>query len=375
MKLYEFVAKSVFAEHGIPTPEGTVVSSEEDIGDIQISFPVAVKSQILTGGRGKAGGIKFATNTEELKKSVRELLGATIKGYQVDQVLVEEKLDIDEEFYIGVTIDRSSRCPVAIASASGGVDIEEVAEKTPERVVKKKVDPLTGLRAHQANYIMKKIGMSGKKMLHASQLLQKLYTIFVHYDAELTEINPLVLTNDGKFIAADGRLNIDNASLYRHEQFKEYKEKELTPLEVRAKEAGLSYVELDGNIGILGNGAGLVMATLDSVTLHGGRPANFCDLGGGSPRERVVEGIDILLSTPMVEGVFINILGGITRCDDVAAGIVEYRNEKGIDVPFVVRLVGTNEKEAEKICKKAEIDLLPSMDKASKRIIELVEGD
>ncbi len=279
-----------------------------------------------------------------------------------------------EEFYVGVTIDRSARCPVVIESASGGMDIEKVAKTTPEKVVRKKIDPIKSLRAHEANLMIKKIGLSGKKMLTASQILQKLYEVCVDYDAELTEIDPLVLTSADEFVAADARLNIDDASLYRHQEFKKHADKEFTSLEIRARKSGLSYVELNGNIGILGNGAGLVMATLDTVTLNGGKAANFCDLGGGAPRDRVIEGIDILLSNPKVKGVFINILGGITRCDDVAAGIVEYQDRKGINFPFVVRMVGTNELKGKEICDNAKIELLPTMDDAAKRIVELVGG-
>lgn len=376
MKLYEFMVKEVYGKYRLLIPQGVVVSSANEVDEKAelIKFPVAVKSQVLTGGRGKAGGIKFAENLEECKQRVNELIGFEIKGIKVEKVLIEQKLDIAEEFYFGVTLDRTARCPVVIVSASGGVNIEEVAKKSPEKVVKLKINPVKGLRTHEANLLMKKIGFTGKKILSASQVLQKLYKIFTDYDAELTEINPFVLTKEGNFIAADARLNIDSSSVYRHKEFEAQEEKDLTPLESRAAKAGLAYVELDGNIGILGNGAGLVMATLDTVTLNGGKAANFCDLGGGSPRDRVVEGIDILLSNPNVKGVFINILGGITRCNDVAAGLVEYRDQKGIDIPFVVRMVGTNEAEGQEICRKAGIEPFSTMDEASKKIIELIEA-
>ena len=374
MKLYEFMAKDIYKKYGLPTPQGVVVSNANEVEEKadQIKFPIAAKSQVLTGGRGKAGGIKFAENLEECKQRVNELIGFEIKGIKVEKVLIEQKLDIAEEFYFGVTLDRTARCPVVIVSASGGVNIEEVAKESPEKVIKLNIDPVKGLRTHEANLLMKKIGFSGKKILSASQILQKLYKVFTDYDAELTEINPFVLTKEGSFIAADARLNIDSSSVYRHKEFESQEEKDLTPLESRAAKAGLAYVELDGNIGILGNGAGLVMATLDTVTLNGGKAANFCDLGGGSPRDRVVEGIDILLSNPNVKGVFINILGGITRCDDVAAGLVEYRDQKGIDIPFVVRMVGTNEIEGQEICRNAGIEPFSTMDEASKKIIELI---
>jgi len=297
-----------------------------------------------------------------------------IKGSRVEKVLVEEKLSIEKEFYLGIIVDRASRAPVAIASASGGMDIEEVARTAPEKVVKKHIDPVKGLMPHEANLMMKKIGLSGTGMLAASQILQKLYRVLKEYDAELTEINPLVLTSDGKLVAADGKLNIDDSSLFRHPEFKEYADMESSSLEARAKKSDLSYVELDGNIGIIGNGAGLVMATLDTVALCGGKAANFCDLGGGSPQDRVAEGIDILLSNPKVKGIFINILGGITRCDDVAKGLVEYRNKKGINIPFVVRMVGTNEAEGKRMCSEAGIEVMPTMFDAAKRIVELTGG-
>lgn len=375
MKLYEFMAKDIYRKYGLPTPQGVVVSNANEVEEKadRIKFPIAAKSQVLTGGRGKAGGIKFAENIEECKQIVNELIGFEIKGIKVEKVLIEQKLDIAEEFYFGVTLDRTARCPVVIVSASGGVNIEEVAKESPEKVIKLNIDPVKGLRTHEANLLMKKIGFTGKKILSASRILQKLYKIFTDYDAELTEINPFVLTKEGNFIAADARLNIDSSSVYRHKEFEAQEDKDLTPLESRAAKAGLAYVELDGNIGILGNGAGLVMATLDTVTLNGGKAANFCDLGGGSPRERVVEGIDILLSNPNVKGVFINILGGITRCDDVAAGLVEYRDQKGINIPFVVRMVGTNEVEGQEICRNAGIEPFSTMDEASKKIIELIK--
>jgi len=289
-------------------------------------------------------------------------------------VLVERKLKVNREFYVGITINRSTGTPTVIASASGGVDIEEVAAKSPEKVVKLNVDLIMGLQEHEANYLMKKIGLTGKNMLTASRIMQKLYKVFRSYDAELTEINPLVLTATGELVAADGRLNIDDSAVYRHPEFKEQEDRELTELERRAKDADLSYLELDGEIGIIGNGAGLVMATLDSVKLHGGSPANFCDLGGGAPRERVIEGIDILLTNPKVKAVLINIMGGITRCDDVATGLVEYRDRKDITIPIVVRMVGTNEKKSREICRRAGICLLDTMDEAVEKVVEFVRG-
>lgn len=376
MRLYEFVAKGVFRDYGIPIPEGFVVSDVEDLESIKdrLNFPVVIKAQVLAGGRGRAGGVRFAEDIDEARKTVEEMLGSEIKGNKVRKVLIEEKLKVEKEYYVGFTIDRSVRSPILIASESGGMDIEDVARSTPEKIVKTHIDITRGLHPHKTILMMKRIGLSGKLMLSASDVVQRLYRIFRDKDAELTEINPLALTDKG-FIALDARLNIDENALYRHPEFDEYKNEERGPLEIRAREADLSYVELNGNIGIMGNGAGLVMATIDTIELQGGKAANFCDLGGGSPQEKVLEGIDIILSNPRVKGVFANILGGITRCDDVARALIEYKKKNNLDIPFVVRLMGTNEEEARKICANEKgIELVTDMIEGVKRIVEIVDS-
>ncbi len=378
MRLYEYQAKEVFKKYGIPIPIGSVVSSPTEARQVaeKIGKPVVLKVQVLVGGRGKAGGIKFASNPQEAEKIAKTLIGQTFKGFKVSKLLVEEKLQIKEEYYLGFTIDRSARKLVAIASSRGGVDIEEIAISFPQYIVKQHVDPLIGFYPFMARQLIKKLGFEGKILNEMSSFLYKLYKIMIDYDAELIEINPLVLTEDNKLIAADARLNIDSDALFRHSDIKQIEElSTFSPYELEAKKAGLSYVELDGNIGIIGNGAGLVMTTLDLVKMYGGNPANFLDVGGGAASESIATALRILLNHPRVKVILINILGGITRCDEVAKGIISALKTSNMGKPIVIRLTGTNELEGRKILKNEGLIALSSMEEAAKKAVELVGGE
>ena len=378
MKLLEYQAKEIFRRYDIPTPRSEVAESPKGAREIAERLgPVAIKAQLPVGGRGKAGGIKFAESPEEAEKIAGGLLGSRIKDIEIQKVLVEEKLDIKDELYLGVTVDRKNRCYVVLASSEGGVDIEEVAEETPEKIVKQMIDPLLGIRDYHCRSVAKRLGYSGREMNDLAGFIRKLYRVAFEMDAELTEINPLALTEDG-FVAADARLNIDNNALFRHPNIAEIqREGELSEFSAREQEArtlGLTYVELDGDIGVIGNGAGLTMATLDSVTLLGGKPANFLDLGGGASPERIETAVTFVIKDPRVKTVFVNILGGITKCDDTALGIIETRRRLGSEKPIVVRMMGTNEEEGKRMLKEAGIETLDTMEEAAERAVALAGG-
>ncbi len=378
MKLLEYQAKEIFRRYDIPTPRSEVAESPKGAREIAERLgPVVIKAQLPVGGRGKAGGIKFAESPEEAEKIAGGLLGSRIKDIEIQKVLVEEKLDIKDELYLGVTVDRKNRCYVVLASSEGGVDIEEVAEETPEKIVKQMIDPLLGIRDYHCRSVAKRLGYSGREMNDLAGFIRKLYRVAFEMDAELTEINPLALTEEG-FIAADARLNIDNNALFRHPNIAEIqREGELSEFSAREQEArtlGLTYVELDGDIGVIGNGAGLTMATLDSVTLLGGKPANFLDLGGGASPERIETAVTFVIKDPRVKTVFVNILGGITKCDDTALGIIETRRRLGSEKPIVVRMMGTNEEEGKRMLKEAGIETLDTMEEAAERAVALAGG-
>ena len=377
MRFLEHQAKAVFARYGIPVPRGRVAKTPEEARDIaqELGVPVAVKAQVLVGARGRAGGILFADTPEEAEEAARKLLGSELRGARVHEVLVEEKLPIKRELYLGFTVDRVARAYVAIASPEGGMEIEEVAERSPELIFKHTVDPLSGFRPYHALSLVKRMGYSGRAALGLARIFTALYRLAIDYDAELTEINPLAETADGRFVAADARLIVDDNALFRHPELAQLERppSEEGPREKEAREAGLGYVELDGDIGIIGNGAGLVMATLDMVALHGGKPANFLDVGGGASAERMAKALDIVLSNPRVKVVFINILGGITRCDEIARGILAAMERVGVRKPMVIRLVGTNEEEGRAILEQAGISVLDSMEEAAKRAVELAK--
>lgn len=299
----------------------------------------------------------------------------TIKGERVANVLVEKKLASKHEIYVSIVVDRSSKCFTLLCSSQGGVDIEEVAANNPEKIIRHKIDPLIGLQEFESRLVAKKLGYSGKQISQVSSVITKLYQIMLDYDAELIESNPLIETEDGELIAADLRILVDDNSLFRHPKFLERMktfEPDMTPLEVKAREKGLAFVELDGEVGIIGNGAGLVMATLDMILDYKGKPANFCDVGGGASEERIAAALEIVLANPKVKVLLINIMGGITRCDDVARAILDIQKRMGISKPMVIRLVGTNEEEGRKILSAASIPSLNSMEEAAAKAVEIV---
>lgn len=380
MKLLEYEAKKYFKKFCIPTPDGMMVETPNAAGDYTkaLGKPVVIKVQLPVGGRGKAGGIKFANNHKEAEYSASQLLDMTIKGLEVKKIYVEEKIDIVNEIYLGVTIDRNKKQYVILASKEGGMDIEEVAVESPEKILRHYVDPITGLRSYHCTYIAKKLGYRGRQMRLFSSFVSKLYELAIAMDAELTEINPLAEVDMG-FLAADARLNIDNNSLFRHKELSkgllDRYQGELTEREVNARRINLTYVELDGDIGIIGNGAGLTMATIDTVMLYGGRAANFLDLGGGATPERISEAVKFVLSDQSTKALFVNVLGGITRGDHIAKGIVSAREELGLEKQIVVRLMGTKGEEGRAILDKNAIETLETMEEAAERVVKLVGGN
>ena len=376
MKLFEYEAKNILAKYGIPTPQGglaTDVSQAHEIAT-KLKPPFAIKAQVLVAGRGKAGGILFADSVPEVEKAAEKLLSMRIKGIPVRSVLIEERIQIKKELYFGVTIDRLNRSYVAIASAVGGIEIEEIVTKAPEKVTKFLINPQLGFRSFHARQIARKMGYTHSQLSKLGKIFESLYRAGMDYDAELIEMNPLTETLEGKFAAADARMIIDDNALFRHQEYKRRLlegEGELTPQELEAIKNGLAYVRLDGNVGVIGNGAGLVMATLDTIQYYGGEPANFLDVGGGATPEKIAASLKIVLSDPNVKALFINILGGITRCDEVALGILKAKEKVGVTKPVVIRLVGTNEEEGKRILKEAGIHVLESMEEAAQKVVEI----
>ncbi len=376
MKLYEFEAKDILHKYGTLTPMGKLVSSPADAESTtrEIGGPVALKSQVLVSGRGKSGGILFANNPEEAKEVATKLFSSTIKGFPVNSILVEQEIDIIEEYYISVTIDRQAKQYVVMASVSGGVDIEETARTSPETILRHYIDPLTGFSRDVAQELV--AGLPAVDRKDAIQVGNSLYTLYraaIDYDAELAEINPLAKAASGELVACDARMIIDDNALFRHPEFigTEYMRLEASPAEVEARKQGLAYIDLDGDIGIIGNGAGLVMATLDLVHLFGGKPANFLDIGGGAGAETIRKAFTIIMSKPQVKAVLVNLLGGITRCELIAQGIIEALNDSASKKPVVVRMIGTNEEEGIRILKEAGIDSYPNMEDAIKEVIKI----
>jgi succinyl-CoA synthetase beta subunit len=352
-----------------------LASSPSEARDIavQINAPVVVKAQVLVSGRGKAGGILFADSPEEAERAAEKLLSMSIKDVRVKRVRVEEKISSRKELYFSVTIDRASRCYVAVASSAGGVDIEEVASASPERIVKVFISPVYGFQPYDARKVARKLGFVGSQMLSLASIFLNHYQMAMDLDAELAEINPLIETTEGKFVAVDTRLIIDDNALFRHPEFQKrpFAEAELTPLEFEAQKRGLAYVKLDGDVGVIGNGAGLVMATLDIIHLYGGSPANFLDVGGGASAAVMTEALEIVFSDSRVKVVFINILGGMTRCDEVARGIIDVRRRVGFTKPLVIRLAGTNEEEGRRILAGTGIQVFSDMEEAAEKTVEM----
>ncbi|HVP57365.1 MAG TPA: ADP-forming succinate--CoA ligase subunit beta [bacterium] len=377
MKVHEYQAKGIFASYGIPVPLGEVASSPNEARLVaeRVAKKVVIKAQVHVGGRGKAGGVQFAATPEEAFRVASAILSMTIKGLPVRKVLVGECLDVKEEYYLGVVIDRRSQKPTIMVSAAGGVDIEEVARVSPEKIHKFAVDPEQGLRAYEARDLAFKIVADGKLALKTADVLSKLYKTFVSVDASLAEINPFVRTASGQMIALDAKLNIDDNALDRRPELQKLRDPESeSPYEMRAREKGLSYVKLDGAIGCIVNGAGLAMATMDMIKHYGGEPANFLDIGGSSNPEKVTTAMEIILSDENVKAILFNIFGGITRCDDVAKGIVAALNQMKISVPVVVRLTGTNEDAARRILREVSVTPVATMDEGVKQAIRLSRG-
>jgi len=376
MKLFEFEAKNILKQYGIPVPKGDVARSpnEAEVIAREIGKPVVLKSQVLVSGRGKSGGILFADNAGEAKKVASKLIGSAIKEITVRSLLVEEKLDIVEEFYASVTIDRQARKYVILASTSGGIDIEQVAQASPDRISRHWVDPAIGFDKHMAESMIAQLSNINKNdIARFAAIIATLYKVATDYDAELAETNPLAKTASGEFIAADARITMDDNALFRHPEFADSSSQRVddTPLEAEAKRQNLAYVDLDGDIGIIGNGAGLVMATLDLVHLFGGKPANFLDIGGGAQSEVIKKAAMLVMSKPEVKAVLVNILGGITRCDLVAQGVVDALKESTTKKPIAIRMIGTNEEEGIQILRQAGVHAYSSMEEAVKAVLGL----
>ena len=377
MKLFEFEAKNEFSKQNIPVPNGTLVATPEQARQAaaKLNMPCIIKAQVLTGGRGKSGGVLTANSIQEAEDAASKLLGEKIKNLPVKQLLIEEKLQTRRELYLAITIDRLNRSYLALSSGTGGVDIEETADQTPNLIQKTPIHPNLGLCSFHANMIAKQLGYSGNQLLALSGIIQKLYQTCLDNDAELAEINPLAETANGEFVALDARMVIDDNALFRHPEYAKRETQQLTAQEASAFQSNLAYVKLSGDIGIAGNGAGLVMATLDLLNYFGGKPANFLDLGGGATIEQITAATKIVLSDPDTKVVLINILGGITHCDDVAKGILQAVNETGSKKPLIVRLLGTNQQEGQKILTDAGMQVYDSMEEAAKQAVALTNGD
>jgi succinyl-CoA synthetase beta subunit len=384
MKIHEYQGKELLKKYGVAVPRGQVARSIEeayhaakDIG----TDPVVVKAQIHAGGRGKGGGVKLAHSPGEAKEIAKQMLGMNLithqtgpEGRKVRVLLIEEGLPIDKEFYLGIVLDRASGRPVFMASAAGGMDIEEVAAKTPERIMKETIDPAVGFRAFQARKLAFGLGIPAELLGQAVKFMQALYTAYEQMDASLLEINPFLLTKDKRLIALDAKVNFDDNALFRHREFLDLRDlNEEEPLEIEASKFDLNYIKLDGTIACMVNGAGLAMATMDIIKLAGGEPANFLDVGGGASQERVEAAFRILLADKHVKAVLINIFGGIVRCDMVARGVVEAAKNLGIKVPVVVRLEGTNVEEGQRVIRESGLNFTVAngMKDAAEKVVAL----
>ena len=377
MNLHEYQAKRTFAKFGVPIPDGDVAFSPDEAKAIaeKLGGKVVVKAQVHTGGRGKAGGVKLANSPEEAAEHAANILGMDIKGFTVNKVLIDEQSAIDHEIYLAVLIDRAARRPMIMASAAGGMDIEAVAAETPEKIIKVHIDPSVGVKGFHANYIASRMELPRNLWKDFYKLLSSLYDCFVGSDASLTEINPLVITGDGKLLAVDGKMSIDDNSLFRRPEIAEMRDVAEEPeSEQEARAAGINFIQLDGNIGCMVNGAGLAMTTMDVTKLFGGDPANFLDIGGGAQAESVATALRLILSDPKVKAVLINIFGGITRGDEVAKGIISALEMVDTDIPMVVRLAGTNAAEGLEILAGAEMETAVTLSDAAQKAVALAGG-
>jgi succinyl-CoA synthetase beta subunit len=380
MDLLEYQGKQLFRKHGVPTPDGRPASSVEEAVEAAeaLGYPVVIKAQVLIGGRGKAGGIKLAKDRGEAEEHSKAILGMDIRGFTVHELYIEKASDIAEEYYAAILLDRTAKKPLAMLSRMGGMDVEEVAENDPKALVRVHIDPLVGFSDFHARRLAFEAGIAADVVRPVGALLSKLYDAFVAEDAVLMEVNPLLVTGDRSVVALDAKVTVDGNSVFRHEDTAAFRNvSDEDPQERMAKERGLTYVKLDGDIGILGNGAGLVMSTLDVVAQAGGKPANFLDAGGGSKAEAIVDAVEVILSDEKVRAVLFNIFGGITRCDEVARGLVTAFGQIDVKVPFVVRLDGTNDVEGREILAEAalpNVTVEKTMDGAAARVVELAKA-
>lgn len=366
MNIHEYVAKNIFRKCNIKIPDSYLANSPEEAKEMaaKIGKPVAVKSQVLSGGRGKAGGILFADTPEEAKEKTEELFTKIIKGEKVDKVLIEEKVEGKiSEYYLSIILDRNAKKPLIMASTSGGMDIEQVANETPEKIVKQYIEPLEEFMPYQARNIALKMGVDTSEVAAVGTFIWELYQAFQDYDATVAEINPLIKTEEG-FIAADAKMAIDDDAFFRHTKLKEFDD---------FKDEKFAYVKLDGNIAVIGNGAGLTLTGMDLIEYYGEKPATFLDVGGGASEESITNAIELVLKNPNVKVIFLNVLGGITRADDVANAVVNVSKEAGHKVPIVIRLTGTNEEEGQRILEENNIPYETSMDKAAKKAVSLMK--
>jgi succinyl-CoA synthetase beta subunit len=387
VKIHEYQAKAILARHGVPVPRGEVAFTSQEAAEIAKRLgggTVVVKAQIHAGGRGKGGGVKLAHSPDEAERIARDLIGMQLVTYQtgptgqhVSRVLVEEGLGIDRELYLSLVLDRSSQKLVLMVSAEGGMDIEEVAAKTPEKIHKVFIDPAVGLAGFQAQQLAFALGLTGDQVRKAQKMMLALYGAYVASDASLLEINPLIVTKDGNLLALDAKMNFDDNALYRHPEVRELRDlAEEDPLEVEASKYSLNYIRLDGNIGCMVNGAGLAMATMDIIALAGGMPANFLDVGGGANAEQIRNAFKILMSDKNVKAVLINIFGGILRCDVLAAGVIAAVQELGVPVPIVIRMKGTNVEEGKRMLAESGLNFTTAdtMGEAADAVVKLAAG-
>ena len=373
MKVHEYQAREIFARYGIPVLQGEVCATPEEARKIaeKLQKSVVIKAQVQVGGRGKAGGIKLAKNPEEAEKLAKEILGMEIKGITVEKIMVTEAIDIKEELYVGMVIDRAGKKIALMTSEAGGIEIEEVARNTPDKIHKIGVDPLVGLKNYQIQRLVAPLFKEKELKQEASSIIRKLYQAFVENDCSLAEINPLVVTGEGKLLACDTKVNIDDNALFRKELAELRDPGAEDPLELEARQSDLSYVGLDGSVACIVNGAGLAMTTMDIIKLYGGEPANFLDVGGSSSPEKVVNAMRIILTNKNVRAILINIFGGITRCDDIAAGIIEAMNKMEVPYPIVVRLTGTNKEKAREMLADTDLNFASSFADGVKKAVEL----
>ena len=385
MKIHEYQAKTLFARYGIPVPKGNVAFSVEGAAQVSREIgppPYIIKAQIHAGGRGKGGGVKKAQGLNEVEKVSKEILGMTLitrqtgpEGKKVRKVLVEEGLEIEKEFYMSIVMDRAKACPVIMVSSAGGMDIEEVAEKTPHLIKREWIEPTVGFQSFQARNLICSLPLSAPLVKSGLTILNQSFKLFENYDCSLLEINPLVATKDGRLIALDAKISFDDNALFRHKDLQELLDpNEQDPLELEASRYNLNYIRLNGNIGVMVNGAGLAMATMDIIKLYGGEPANFLDVGGGANAETVAEGSRIILSDERVQAILVNIFGGILRCDVLAEGLIEAARKVKIKVPLIIRLEGTNVEKGREMLNQSGLNFLVAhtMGEAAQKISQVV---